>query len=830
MHTFQLAAGWQLRQRTPEQAIEPLLQAEDGWYAASVPGCVHEALIAADRLEDPFQGLNELGAQWIGETDWLYRCRFEAPAELFEYDAIDLACAGLDTIATVWLNGVLLFHSDNMFVPQRASIGDHLKPGSNELVILFESPVRIGREREATHGEMAVWNGEASRVYVRKAQYHYGWDWGPTLLTSGPWQPVTIEAYDARIADLHCQSELAADLSQAHIRVQMVISESGAAALPAGAQHAAHVLIAKIMLRGPDGQFLETASVAVDQNHATHTFVVHQPQLWWPNGYGDRAFYHVEVAIERGQDRLDDQQVRLGLRRLELVQEPLENEPGTTFMFRVNNTPIFCGGANWIPADSFTTRISAEHYQTLVRQAADAHMTMLRVWGGGIYEDQAFYEACDDMGILVWQDFLFACGLYPATDWFQASVAAEAEAQIKRLRHHPSLAIWCGNNEDYQIAFSLGRYDHTTAPDANSPFPARVLYEQILPNACSAFDPGRPYWPGSPYGGHDANSRIEGDRHTWDIWHGVMAPYQEYINYSGRFVSEFGMQSLPEIATIEAFAPPEERFPGSRTIEHHNKATGGIRRIAAYLADNLRPVATLEETIYATQLMQAEALANAYRGWRRRWGGPGRYAIAGALVWQINDCWPVTSWAIVDYYLRPKAAYYVIRRELAPLAVGLSYESDGTHAWIVNGTTTTITAQFELRTWTVEGDLVGIERADLTLPPNQVLELGQFGFGSSNTATILDGRLIIAGTVVARGSLWPDPLKYLRLPDPMIIMDIDDQETIRLRALRPAKGVLLSAGDGVQWSDNMIDLMPDDEQLIVAHGLNDRPVEIRWLQ
>lgn len=827
MRDYTLSTGWQVRQHDPDQPITTEQLADEGWFAAAVPGTVHEALIAAERVQDPFVGMNEEGAQWIGESDWLYRCVFDLSDEFLDAGAVALCFDGLDTIATVWLNGTQILSSDNMFVPQRVDVRELLRAGTNELRILFESPIRIGREREATHGTMAVWNGAAHRVYIRKAQYHYGWDWGPTLLTFGPWQPIRLEAYDARIVDLACPSEVAADLSSASVTVSFTVEDTGVAALPLGAQHAGHMLVAKVLLYNPDASLAGAASVAIEDSSAGHTFTIEHPQLWWPHGYGQQPRYTVVVELERGQERLDQRSLQIGLRRLELVREPLLDEPGTTFLFRINNTPIFCGGANWIPADSFTTRITPERYRTLVGQAVQGNMIMLRVWGGGIYEDAAFYQACDELGVLIWQDFLFACGMYPAPDWFQASVRAEAEAQIRRLRHHPSLVLWCGNNEDYQIAGS--RYEIDSPPDASSGFPARVIYEGILPEACAALDPGRPYWPGSPYGGPNGNSQTEGDRHTWDVWHGAVAPYQHYPNYGGRFVSEFGMQALPELATIESFAPPEERFPGSHTIEYHNKAEGGIRRIAAYLADNLRPVEGLEDYIYATQFIQAEALAWAFGGWRRRWGGPGRYSVAGALVWQINDCWPVTSWAIIDYYMRPKPAYYVVRRTLAPLAIGLAQTPDGAQAWVVNGTTAAIDGKLELRTWTIDGEIVGIERAELTLPANQAIELGTFGLGAGGTV-VFDARLSVDGMVVARASAWPEPYKYLHLPDPMIVMDLEDSETIRLRSVRPAKGVLLSAGDGVEWSDNMVDLMPDDEQVITAHGLGDRPVQIRWLQ
>ena len=360
-------------------------------------------------------------------------------------------------------------------------------------------------------------------------------------------------------------------------------------------------------------------------------------------------------------------------------------------------------------------------------------------------------------------------------------------------------------------------------------FEARAIYERLLPAVCEALDPDRAYWPGSPYGGRDGGDPTFGDRHTWDVWHGVLAPYQDYPKYIGRLVSEFGMQAAPDMATIEAFAPPEERYPESRTFEHHNKATGGTRRLAIYLNDNLRAPATLEDYVYATQFVQAEALAAAVRGWRRRWGGPGRYANAGALVWQINDCWPVTSWAFIDYALRVKPAYYALRRELAPLAVGLARVAGGAEVWALNGTLAPIEAELELRAWTLAGEAVAERRQTIALAPNAATEQGTFDF-DAGAQLIASARLLVRGEVVARAVAWPEPFKYLTLPEPAIEVARAGDQTLRVRAARPAKGVLLAAGDGVAWSDNLIDLLPGDEQTVVARGLGDGEVRVRWLR
>ncbi len=813
-----LSENWQLKQRDESRDLADDFASHDGWLPTTVPGSVHETLLAAGHIPDPFYGLNELDVQWVGEQDWLYRCQFDAPAEFINAGAATLCCDGLDTFATVWLNGEQVLASDNMFVPQRVPVDTQLQPGRNVLHILFESVLRRGKALEAEHGVRHVWNGDASRVYVRKAQYHYGWDWGPCLLAAGPWQPIRVEG-GPRIAELHCPITINDDLSRATFPVRVV-----AGGTPADQDD----LRVRLQLFDPNGAPLDEALLPI--THAVeHTFTLDQPELWWPNGYGAQGRYRLSATLLRGDVVLAQQEQWLGVRRLRLVQEPIVDEPGSTFLFEINNTPIFCGGANWIPADSFTTRLTPDDYRVQLQQAADANMVMLRIWGGGIYEADVFYDLCDELGLLVWQDFMFACGIYPAHDAFQQSVRAEAEAQVRRLRHHPCVALWCGNNEDYQIAQSLNLYDSAFEGDfTQTGFPARELYEQLLPDVCAALDAQRPYWPGSAYGGTNTQDPTVGDRHTWDVWHGSMAPYGDYPKYEGRFVSEFGMASCPSSALIESFTPPAERYAQSRTIEHHNKAEGGPRRLAAYLNDTLRVGDTLEDYVYGTQFVQAEAMAAAYRGWRRRWGGPQHYAVAGALVWQLNDCWPVTSWAIVDYARLPKPAYYVIRRELASLTVGLTRTPNGAAAWAVNGRTEIIEAELIVQGYDLHGALVFTERRTVTLHPNQATELGPVAFEQNGT-TVVAARLLVDGVIAARTTVWPEPFKYLALPDPQITVERLNDDQVRVSTNRPAKGVWLQAGDGVTWSDNMLDLLPNDPQTLSAHGLGAQQLDVQWL-
>lgn len=818
-----LASNWQFKQRDPAHPLADDFVTSEGWLPAYVPGTVQQDLLAAGRIQDPFIGLNEEGVQWIGERDWLYRCTFELPADFDETEAITLCFDGLDTIATVWLNDAQILASDNMFIPHRVQVGSLLRPGSNSLYILFESVLRIGKEREAQYSMCTAWGtGDASRLYVRKAQYQYGWDWGPTLLTAGPWRSIRLEAYSMRIADLSCPIDVAADLNSATLPVTVNIETSSTSA--------SDDITLQLALHAPTGEIVDEVVLPAIGSDMQHTFEIASPELWWPNGYGQHPLYRLSAVLKQGTEELDRRELRLGMRRLQLVQRPLEDEPGTTFLFEVNNTPIFCSGSNWIPADSFLPRVSDERYRQWLQLAATANMVMLRVWGGGIYESDIFYDLCDELGLLVWQDFMFACGLYPALDWFQESVRSEAEATVRRLRHHPCIVLWCGNNEDYMVANAMGVYNPSFEGDfLTTQFPARAIYERLLPQVCAALDSTRPYWPGSPYGGSDANDPTVGDRHVWDVWHGKVADYHDYPRFSGRFVSEFGMQAFPDRATIASFASPAERYPQSRTLDHHNKALDGPRRIVAYLIDNVRIPADLEDYIYATQFIQTEALAAGIRGWRRRWGGPGHKAVAGALIWQLDDCWPVTSWALVDYEFRLKPAYYVVRRAFAPLTISVApLPEENIEVWAVNGITSIAEAELEVQLWTLEGELVAQERRPVMLPPNQATELGQPGFHRGDSQVVA-ARLLQQGEVVARTTLWPEPFKYLTLPDPEIKIEYLDADTLRVQAARPAKGVWLSAGGDVQWSDNMLDLLPDDAQIIKVLKPGETEIQVRWL-
>ena len=789
---------------------------DSAWLPAQVPGSAHSALLAAGRIPDPFYGRNETDVKWVGERTWAWRLSFQVGegGELAEHE--ELVFDGLDTYCTAWLNGEFLLRSENMFVPQRVDVRSRLKPGRNELMLRFDPPLAQARAVEAQHSKRPLWNGDSARLYARKAQYHFGWDWGPELLVSGPWRAVRRHGWSARIDDLHCRSEVSLAKQSATVTVSAQLQGNLAG------------LTCSFDLLDPEGRCVATQTVPAEAAPTTTLEVAHA-RLWWPRGLGDQPLYTLVASVMAGDRVVAEDRRRIGLRQLRLLQEPVEGEAGTSFHFEVNGQDFFAGGANWIPDDSLLERITPERYRERVSQAADANMNMLRVWGGGIYEHEAFYEACDEMGLLVWQDFMFACGLYPAHADFQASVRAEAEAAVKRLRHHACLALWCGNNEDYMLAESVGAYGRGIPLER---FEALAIYEHLLPDVCAALDPDHTYWPGSPYTPRTevvtkSSDMTVGDRHSWEVWHQNMLPYQRYGDVQSRFVSEFGMQSHPSLALLESVLPAAERFPESRTVMWHNKAGSaagpdGHRRLAVYMADNLRSESigpSLAEHVYATQFVQAEAMRVAYQDFRRRWQRPGARAVGGALVWQLNDCWPVTSWALIDSSGTVKPAWHAVRRALAPVAVAARLEAGQVRMAVMNGAATSQGLTLQLRVMTLDGRSTLVETSlNQEVPPASCIELTQALPAHGDEPIVAELLALDAqtGAELARDCAWTEPFKFHAMNGALLNI-VKDGNALAISCDRPVKGLWLQA-NGTAWSDNFIDLLPGSPRCIAARG------------
>ncbi|KAE9364941.1 glycoside hydrolase family 2 protein [Stipitochalara longipes BDJ] len=842
----QLDHGWLFKQQEGSTSARTFRQ------TAMFPTNIHLDLLANNLIPDPFIGTNEEEVQWIGDQTWVYRCSFTLPAhEVNKFQHASMIFEGLDTFCVVKLDGKEVLSSNNMFISYRVDVRDLVKIKQEHILeLVFQSATEKGQLEMKQHPEHAwgTWNGDPSRAAVRKAQYHYGWDWGPKLMTCGPWKPVYLELYNGRISDLSFSTTLSDDLDIAEIIVSAEIEGSVGAV--------------KFEL-SLDGQNLESATVRCEHRITKTVFTVRNPELWWPFTHGNQPLYTLKASLLEAIDAttrtaLDATSKRFGIRKIELIQRPLLEEDGTTFFFSINNTPIFITGACWIPADSFTSRITPSKYRDWISLSKTANQSMLRVWGGGIYEPDLFYDICDELGVLVWQDFMFACGNYPAYPEMLRSIELEARQNVSRLRHHPCVVIWAGNNEDYLYQALAGlEYDADDNDPENwlkSNFPARYIYEHLLRKVVEEVMPGTPYHPGSPFGGIVALDPEIGDIHQWSVWHMDQQPYQNYDQLGGRFVSEFGMQGLPVKRTVEEYfengVNESEKTVGNKAIEWHNKATGGSDTLQKYLDYNLlapTSTSTLEDHIYSTQLIQSEALATAYRSWKRQWKGPGRELCGGLLVWQLNDCWPVTSWSIADYHLRPKMVFWAIKRESQQITTGLKRTSKGWEAWGVNLSLESLVVDVQVKIWSVKTGVLVFEQVLLTdflLPANCCTEFPGFevpGAETSKSKEMVAAIYLVQRTsALARHVNFHEPLKEVPFEHPAKltakICANEKERWLELHSQIPVKGVLVevqgNGADEIVWDENGVDLVPRETMRLPVKGLqigDERRLSIKWL-
>lgn len=803
---------------------------------------IHADLLHNQSIPDPFLDLNEKEVQWVGETDWEYRGELYVDENLQQFRRHLLVFEGLDTFATVYFNGAVILKSGNMYTEEKVDVGSLIRSGSNEVVICFDSALRVARELEKKNGKFVCWNGETCRLHIRKAPYHFGWDWGPVIMTCGPYKPVHLEAFEAAIDDFYVGVEVSDNLD-VDLQLEVAVTSQGE-------------VDATFEIFSPSGEVLVTKKLSklTSGAHST-TAKLAKPNLWYPHTLGTPALHRFRVTLVGKSTTLDTVEKHIGLRKIDLVQERLEK--GTSFYFKVNNVAVYCAGANWIPAHSLLTLLTHQDYTQWLELAARGNQTMIRVWGGGYYEDDFFYSECDRLGLLVWQDFMFACGQYPGDDDFIASVTREATHQLKRLRNFACLALFAGNNEDYQIAETYklewdpsdysGNYKNTN-------FPARVIYEKTLPNLMAKYLPSVPYHPGSPWSGeHPTTDQTVGDLHQWNVWHGTQEKYQDWYKLGGRFVSEFGMEALPSLKTYkQCITDPTQLYPQSEYVDHHNKADGFERRLALYVIENIKVSSlSMSSWIYATQLMQAECLAYAYKCWRRKWKDENRRETGGALVWQLNDCWPVASWSIVDFYRRPKLAYYAIKRESQAVALGLyRIKNGGKQSSEIGAPHDYSKAVYSLDIWGANSSLKEVE-ATLTVDLYDATsgaklacilteEIVLRANGSTEFASELsipDGHVIAhayltdsEGNSVASGSDWPQPLKYLHLPDRQVHYSVGEDK-ITLTAGKPVKGVELLFENDLFPDDNGFDLFPGETKVVRVSGLRDSEnVEVRYYQ
>ena len=663
MESIDLCGSWTVREAGTDRAIK-----------ATVPGCIHTDLLAAKLIPDPFYRDNEKQLMWIGEKDWIYTKEFTIPKRLLRYDAVILQCEGLDTLAQVRLNDTTVGRTDNMFRRWEFDIKGRIRSGGgrsskNRLEIRFSStfPYIRARQRKryVTHTGIGHHRLEGANQ-VRKAQCNYGWDWGPMCVTCGIWRPLRLVAFNtARIRDVSIEqdhSRRAGVLLKVGVVVDRKNRSTDRKNRSTDRKNRAPLTTSVSVTLG--GKWIAGGEVRFSGGSAFTEVFVENPQLWWPNGMGNQPLYDVRVTLnDREGAELDSTAKSIGLRTLRLIRKA--DRWGESFYFEANGKSFFAKGANWIPADVFVTRLDAVQYEYLIKSAAQAHMNMLRVWGGGIYEQDVFYDLCDRYGICVWQDFMFACGAYPAFDeTFMENVRLEAEDNIRRLRHHASLALWCGNNEIEMIPGLIGD-DRKAGQMSWKEY--KSLFDRLLSRVVRRTDPQRDYWPSSshsPRGDrNDANNPRWGDAHLWRVWHG-REPFEWYRGCDHRFNSEFGFQSFPEPRTVDTYTETGDRNVTSYIMEHHQRSQIGNEAIITYMLDWFRLPRSFEMTLWLSQILQGVAVKYAVENWRRK-----KPQGMGTLYWQLNDCWPVASWSSIDYNGRWKALHFMAKRFFAPLLI-----------------------------------------------------------------------------------------------------------------------------------------------------------------
>ncbi|KAA1180082.1 glycoside hydrolase family 2 protein [Rhizobium tropici] len=673
-----LDTGWTLsRPRAPSSA--PALPNS---VPAAVPGNVHLDLMAAQLITDPYLDVNEISQDWIGRSAWRYRLAFDWDGE--DAECVDLACLGLDTAARLELNGAPLGETRNMHRSYRFDIGNHLKNGRNELIVDFQSAYEHGEEVRKQLGSAAdiPQNYPGPGNLIRKMACNFGWDWGPTVVTSGIWKPIHIESWSkARLGSIRPEITLQGSQGVARLHVEIEWADKGTDS------------VALVLSIG--GKRVEVR-VAQGETHALIECRIDNPQVWWPHGMGGQPLYDLDLQL-LGSDgaSLDGWKRRVGFRSVRL--DTTADEIGSAFTLVVNDVPVFARGANWIPDDCFLPRVTRERYRDRIAQARDANMNMLRVWGGGIYETDTFYEECDAAGIMVWQDFLFACATYPEEEPVYSEIEAEAREAIARLMPYASLVIWNGNNENIWGYFDWGWQDVL----GNRPWGAGY-YLDLLPKLVAEIDPTRPYWAGSPYSGSmeiAPNADEHGCKHIWDVWNEV--GYEAYRDYIPRFCSEFGWQAPPTFATLAQSVREKDRAPASPGVLHHQKATTGNDKLLMGLEGWFPPPENFDDWLFVTQLNQARAISYGIGHMRSH-----RPTCMGTIVWQLNDCWPVTSWAAIDGAGRKKPLWYALKHSYAPHLLTIQPRGDGLAAVAANDATLFWRVPFTVERFDFNGTLL----------------------------------------------------------------------------------------------------------------------------
>lgn len=804
--TYVLDKGWEFSQAGSNE-----------WMSARVPGTVHQDLLDHGRLPDPFYGMNEQKVQWVEKEDWLYRTVFTVTADQLKSDAAWLTFEGLDTYADVYLNGSLLLKADNMFVGHKLAVKDVLREGENRLMIRFRSPVEETAPQWDTDGFNYPADNDHSEkrmsVYTRKAPYSYGWDWGIRLATSGIWRPVKLTFCNgAAIDDFFVRQQ---EVTEQVAKVDNQLEINNVTSTPKEAQ------VKVVYAYGEQADTLtRTVVLQPGKNSLSMPAWIEKPHLWMPNGWGDPALYTFTATVSVDGKEVASREEAIGLRSIRVVME--DDKDGKSFYFEVNGKPMFAKGSNYIPGDALLPNMTGERYARLFEDIRAANMNMVRVWGGGIYEDDRFYEEADRNGILVWQDFIFACTTYPHDPTFLKRVSEEAVYNMRRLRNHASLAMWCGNNEIYEGMRYWGwkdKYSPVVWKEMTEGYD--VLFRQLLPELVEANDPGRFYMHGSPYEanwGRPESWKIA-DSHNWGTWYG-QKPFESLDTEIPRFMSEYGFQAFPEMKTIRMFASPEDYELESPVMNAHQKASIGNFLIKKTMALYYKVPEKFENLIYAGLILQGQGMRHGIEAHRRH-----RPYCMGSLPWQLNDSWPVVSWSSIDYYGNWKAMHYQIRRAFAPVLVDAIKEGNNLSYYIMSDRLTDEELTLNLELMDFNGKVYRKQKVDGLLPANtsklfyqEPVEQALAGRDSATTFM----HMVVKSK---KGEVLSDEIYYFAHPKDQLLPKTPLQWQVKqkkgycevtVKAGKLARDIFIEVPvQGVRFSDNFFDLLPGQKKKVI---------------
>ena len=781
---------------------------EENWIGATVPGSVYQDLLTAGKMEDPFYRDNEEKALALMEHDFLYERVFSIDSSLLACSRIVLHMDGLDTLADVFVNDTKVLYADNMHRTWEVDVKHLLLAGENTIRVKFYSPTRYIRQRfEESPDYTGQEDAMRGFMHLRKAHCMFGWDWGPRLPDCGIWRDITLLGIEGgRLATVHVRQRH--EGGSVTLSINPDIEAAGAEGLTVSAEAVS-----------PDGKVYEMDDAG--------SIAIADPQLWWPAGYGGQPLYTVKVVLKDNSGKvLDTWERRIGLRTMTMRIE--KDQWGESFCHEVNGVRVFAMGGDYIPEDNLFGRVTKERTRRLLENAREAHFNAIRVWGGGHYPSDAFYDICDELGLMVWQDFMFACSSYKLTEAFEQSIRAEFKDNIIRLRHHASLGLWCGNNE-MELFADMNNWVVTPTQH----YEYLRMYEHILPRIVKKLDPDTFYWPASPSsgGGFDKpNDENRGDVHYWDVWHGLK-PFTAYRQFYFRYASEFGFQSYPHLKTLEAVTLPSERNAFSRVMEKHQRNGTANGRIMFYMSQMYRYPNDFASLIYTSQLLQADAIRYGVEHWRRHRG-----RCMGAIYWQLNDCWPVISWSSIDYDFRWKALHYAARRFFAPLMISCQEEGEMTGMISVNEELSkpvkntvrlsvaneTMQDQAGTVVWSLRDARSSVlkqgEQA-VTVPALSSLWLDEMEFADMDRQSqYVSYALLQHGEVVSSGSVlltWP---KHFQFEDPKLTVRLEGGEIV-VTAKAYARSVFIDNVDGLlKLDDNWFDMDAGERRVKVLEG------------